>query len=286
MNETLSLDLTLGSGQVFRWRKIDDSWLGPIKGSAVLLRCNKNVLEFRSNPELKEDDIRWFFMLDLDYRRVLDTFPKDQITQSIMKKYNGLRIVRQEPWDCFIAYIISSGISIIAIESVLDRLSASSSSICENDYCIRLIPQPNELLNMKRPTAKFLGRKWTYLVDFAKRIVNGSLDFEVIRKQSYQDAWSALLYGKSHIKGIGPKVADCVLLFAFEKMEAFPIDRWVFRGLAKYYPSLIDVNPKKTGLTVKGYERVSEKARNYFGHYAGIYQEFLFEHMRSGSDLS
>jgi N-glycosylase/DNA lyase len=283
-DEPLNLDLTFCSGQIFRWWKKDGWWHGWVGESELLLKVKEGNIEYRSYPYIHPDRVSNFLMLDLKMQAVYDTFPKDELSSYLVKKYRGLRVLRQNPWECFISYIVSASMSIDAINSILNRL-ASTLSPSGKEVGSRF-PGPREMLTMQRPRRGYLGRRWDYLKGFASLVEDGTLNFNDLRRMEYIDAWRRLVSGDLHTKGVGPKVADCALLFSLDKLEAFPIDRWVYRGLARYYPDLLGVigeSRRGEAMTIKRYALISESARNRFGRYGGVFQEYLFLHSRSGN---
>ena len=113
-----------------------------------------------------------------------------------------------------------------------------------------------------------LGYRASFVKDVAKDIAEGRLDLAELKKKDYTYSRDVLL----REKGIGMKVADCVLLFSLEKLDAFPLDRWIMRSLAEHYPEF----RIKGSLTPNRYQTLREKAVGYFGRYAGYAQQFLF----------
>jgi len=120
-----------------------------------------------------------------------------------------------------------------------------------------------------------LGYRTKAIKSAAEFIVSGKLDFDLLKKMSYEQAKQELL----QIFGIGNKIADCVLLFSLEKLDAFPIDVWIARALASRYKWL---HEKQFGekMTPRQYELLSCNARDYFGNYAGYAQQYIYYHMR------
>ncbi len=289
--EPLDLDLTLNSGQVFRWRKVGGSWFGLIGRSAVEMRRAADTLEFRSNPGLPTDTVASFLTLDMSLEKMYESLPTDAATRNFVRSCRGLRIVRQDPWQCFLGYVVSSGMSIRAITAVLDLLASRTPAVKLDAMDLHPLPSPQELLTARRPRPGYLGAKWGYLKQLARSVLDSSVDFETLRRTRYEESHRRLVLGTPHANGIGPKVADCVLLFSLDKPEAFPIDRWVLRGLMKHYGWLVPdrvVEKNRNGaagLSVRDYQEVSARARAYFGPHGGLLQEHMFEYMRSGRGL-
>ena len=117
-----------------------------------------------------------------------------------------------------------------------------------------------------------LGFRAKYLKDAVKAVNSEKIEFESLRRTDYKSALETL----KTVRGIGNKIADCILLFSLDKMESFPIDRWTQRILQKYYPNIFDVMHGKS-LTEKKHDSLHEKIVEYFGPYAGYSQQFLFK---------
>lgn len=264
-------------GQIFRWNREDDYWKGWLKGSKVTLKVEDDGLLYRSNPELDEEAISSFLTLDLDYRAIYRELPEDEMTKKLILRYRGLRILRQDPWECFVSYIVSASMSIRTINTVLDRICSQANPTID----MPPMPTPSEFLSRRPPRRHYLGKKWKYIKRLAETVIQNRYLFDEYRTMSYLDAWNSLVKGNRHVFGVGPKVADCVLLFSLDKFEAFPIDRWVLRGLKKYYPVLIQTANEEGArmtktLSLRSYSILSEISRRHFGRYCGVLQECLF----------
>ena len=289
--EPLDLDYTFGSGQIFLWRKIGDWWLGNIGPSAVLMAKDGDDLAVRCEPPLSTVEVERFLALDVCYSEVTSKGPKDPFSVSLLERYAGLRILRQEPWFCLATYLVSASLSIEAIEKALGRISEGGLRRTVDGHSLNLFPGPAAFLNLKRPRRGYLGRKWTYIREAARKLERGDMDFQQLRSASYEEAWSSLVRDRGNgTMGVGPKVADCVLLFSLDKAEAFPIDRWVLRGLLEHYPKLVPLRirdrmegSKGSNLTLVEYRELSSNVRAYFGPFGGWIQECLFLDARTVS---
>jgi N-glycosylase/DNA lyase len=286
--EPLNLDFTFESGQIFQWRKADGWWLGIVGTHATMLRTEGGSLLVRSNPEASEERIKEFMCLNVRYDDLAGGRSVDEFTSSLLQDYRGLRILKQDPWSCLMSYIVSASLSIRAIDRVLGSIASSCRELNVDGLSLRELPGPSDFLNVRRPRKRYLGRKWSYLRQAARDIDDGTLDFDEIRSLPYDVAWSSLVIAKeSHVMGVGPKVADCLLLFSLDKPEAFPMDRWIMRGLQRHYgwlvPERIATKLRNEGeaLTVREYEAVSQNVRSHFGKLGGLVQECLFLHMRT-----
>jgi N-glycosylase/DNA lyase len=286
--EALNLDYTFGCGQIFQWSKVDGWWLGAVDRHATLLKVDDGSLLFKSGYGLKEEALREFLRLDSGHPEALGRSGLDDFSLSLLKDYEGLRILRQDPWLCLVSYMVSASLSIGAIDKILGRMASRSEDLRVGRHSVKAFPRPADFVGMGRPQKGYLGKKWEYLRAAAKSCRAGALDFESLKRASYEQAWESLVTSKeTHLLGVGPKVADCVLLFSLEKPEAFPTDRWIMRGLSRHYGWLLPqrvaakIGKGEESLSHKEYSEVSSNVRSYFGDIGGLVQECLFLHMRT-----
>ena len=266
-NFKINLDYTINSGQVFLWKKIKKKWYG-INGNDIL------VLE--DTKKLKENmkNVDYFFRLDDDFEKIAYELKKDIFVRNALEMFPGLRLVRQDPFQCYISFIVSSNSNIPNIKSRLENLCKmfGMKKIVDGEE-FSLFPDPSELANASITDIKKcgLGYRAKAVKSASLSVLNGEIDFDFLKKLDYHTAKKELL----KVFGIGNKVADCILLFSLEKLEAFPLDRWMLRILQKYYSNEFQF-PTKT-MTEKTYEKLHESAVEHFGSYAGYAQQFLFK---------
>lgn len=290
--EALNLDYTFESGQIFQWRKADGWWLGTVDRHAALLKTEDGSLLFKSGKGLSEHALKRFLTLDIRHDELVRGRAIDEFSHSLLGQYRGLRILRQDPWTCLVTYMVSASLSIKATDKVLGSIASTAGELMVDEHFLRTFPAPGEFLRLRRPRSGYLGRKWGYLRRAARGIAAGKLDLGNLRALSYEEAWRSLVIAQeTHILGVGPKVADCVLLFSLDKPEAFPIDRWILRGLQRHYGWLVPertaqkLQDRRETLTRREYEEISGNARSYFGDLGGLVQECLFLHMRTASTM-
>jgi N-glycosylase/DNA lyase len=266
-----SLDLTLSCGQVFRWEKQGAWWQGVI-GREIIRICQEDRILIFSGG--RENTIRDYFQLDLDLKEILQSIDRDPVIHGSLERCRGLRIVRQPPWECLASYICATYANIPGIRKKIALLSSSfGEPLTSGSRPVFSFPSPDvlgssALCDLSRCS---LGYRAPYLCETAGMIVRDPDWAEKISAASYKQARKELLL----FKGVGPKVADCVLLFAFGKYDAFPVDVWIARILQHCY-SL----PSSAG-----YERIASEGRARFGKFAGYAQEYLFcdrEYLTSG----
>lgn len=281
-SEPFNLDLTLCCGQAFRWEKIGDWWYGVVKDKPFKVRLRSNVLEFEN---ASREFLESYFRLEDDLPTILTQITKDKHMEKTVKALNGLRILRQDPWECLVSYICATYKNIPAIKQMLSNLSRKFGEKRVLDrYTFYTFPTAEKLAkaNLKELIECGLGYRAKYVSETAKKAANGELEIESLKEKSYEKARETLLT----LRGVGLKVADCVSLFSLEKLEAFPVDVWIKRALLKHYAKHFEkgfirkISVKKS-LTKADYERLSLFGRSYFGVYAGYAQEYLYHFERT-----
>ncbi|MED5542744.1 MAG: DNA glycosylase, partial [Thermoproteota archaeon] len=238
----INIDDTINSGQVFLWKKIDSKWYG-VDG--------KNILILKEKLDVKSKDIHNFFRFDDDFQGIKKQLSKDKVMKKAINNFPGMRILRQDPFQCYISFIVSSNSNIPNIQTRLQKLSqkfGEKKIVDKNEFF--LFPEPEKLANASiNEIAKCgLGYRTKYVKKAAIAVNNGMIDFSSLKKQDYQEARDSLC----QVFGIGKKVADCILLFSLDKLEAVPLDRWVLRILQKYYSKEFQISTKT--ITEKTYD--------------------------------
>ena len=249
------LDETLDCGQAFRWKKVDSDFYCTYTGSFLndSLRISQLDKENFIFHDTSEEDFlgKWsdYFDFDTDYSALKTTFSQDETLSAACKFAGGIRLLRQDSWECLISFIISQNNNIPRIKGIIDRL-------CEH-YGGKF-PTPEQLAQETPDTLSYLrsGFRSKYICDAATRVASGETDLSAVAAMPIEDARTEL----KKIVGVGPKVAECVLLFGMHRVEAFPIDVWIKRVLAQYYP-----------------EGFPEFAKDN----AGIAQQYLFHYIRN-----
>ena len=266
-NSKVNLDQTINSGQVFLWKKIDKKWFG-IDGERVLIL--EDFQKFEKNLEYEFN----FLRLDDEFEIISKDLKNDKIVRKALKLFPGLRLLRQDPFQCYISFIVSSNSNIPNIKSRLENLCKTfgrKKIVDEKEFF--LFPEPSDLANASVLDIKKcgLGYRAKAVKTASLSVVDRNVDFDFLKKIDYHTAKEELI----KVFGIGNKVADCILLFSLEKLEAFPLDRWMLRILQKYYSKEFQISTKT--LTEKTYEQLHENIVDHFGSYAGYAQQFLFK---------
>jgi N-glycosylase/DNA lyase len=276
-----NLDVTLCCGQVFRWDKRGDWWYGVVRDKVFKIRQTNMEIEFEKADQKL---VKNYFGLDDDLPKIRDKIGRDQNIKTALRKFWGLRIIRQDPWECLISYICATYKSIAAIKQMLLRLSKKFGEKTSLDgYDFYTFPTTEKLANTTEGGLATcgLGYRAKYVLETSKKIYEGDFDLESLRKMSYQQARKELF----SLSGAGLKVADCVSLFSLGKLDAFPVDVWVKRALLRHYAerfpsSFIEKMSNQESLSNSEYEKLSVFGRNYFGEYAGYAQEYLYHYER------
>tara|TARA_Y100000996_G_scaffold378285_1_gene330857 strand:- start:28 stop:888 length:861 start_codon:yes stop_codon:yes gene_type:complete len=268
----VNLDDTINSGQVFLWKKINSKWYG-ING--------KSILTLKDKPNIKNKRQHSFFRFGDDFQGIKRELSEDDVLRKAIERFPGMRILRQDPFQCYISFIVSSNSNIPNIQTRLQKLCITfGEKRTKNGQEFFLFPEPERLASVSiNDIARCgLGYRSKYVKKAAIAVNDGTINFSLLKKQNYYDARDNLC----QVFGIGKKVADCILLFSLDKLEAVPLDRWVLRILQKYYSDRFEIKTKS--ITEKTYDELHEKIIEYFGEYAGYAQQFLFKNERDNSD--
>ena len=267
VNFKVNFDYSINSGQVFLWKKIDAKWYG-IDGKRVLVL--ENAQKFKKNMKYETD----FFRLDDNFEKISNDLKNDNYVRNALKMFPGLRLIRQNPFQCYISFIASSNSNIPNIKSRLQNLCKTfgrRKMVDGKEFF--LFPEPSDLANASVLDIKKcgLGYRAKAVKTASLSVLDKKIDFDFLKKIDYHTAKEELI----KVFGIGNKVADCILLFSLEKLEAFPLDRWMLRILQKYYSKEFQISTKT--LTEKTYDQLHENIVEHFGSYAGYAQQFLFK---------
>ena len=267
IKQPIDVENSINSGQVFLWRKNKEFWYG-VNGQDIL-EVNKNG-KIKSLKNYKTD----FFRNNDDFDKIIKSISKDKIVKKAVRKYPGLRIIKQDPFQCLISFIVSSNSNIQKIKTNLENISQKFGEKVEyKDQEFFLFPDANRLSKASITEIKNcgVGYRAKFIKEASKIFVSEKITFDDLKSSNYYDAKKKIRI----IPGIGNKVADCILLFSLDKLESFPLDRWMIRILEKYYSKKFQIDTKT--ITEKQYDILHEKIVDYFGPYAGYAQQFLFK---------
>lgn len=259
LSETeLSLAHTLDCGQCFRWILVDDGvWEGIVRGRFFRLR-QSDVSE-PGSPIYADPSLNDYFDLTLDYRKIKEGLSCVDPHMALACRYApGIRILRQEPWEALCSFIISQNNNIKRIRLIIERLSDRYGTPVAGTSR-HAFPSAESLAGTSDEALRSLGTGFraSYILDAATKVANGEIVLNQLVAMPMDEARVALM----RIHGVGPKVADCALLYGLHRLEAFPMDVWMKRVMASHFP---------------------DRDCGCFGRYAGIAQQYLFHLERTG----
>ena len=253
---------TFDCGQTFRFEAISENTVEGV-AHGRLLRLTQDGSCVIINCTLDEFEGVWkkYLSLDRDYSATNSFFTNgdDEVLKKAAVYGKGIRILRQDPWETLCSFIISQNNNIPRIKKIISALSQSfGEPFSFEDKTYYAFPSARALADAGQERIFDLktGFRAKYIVDAAQKVSSGELDLDRIFALPTAEAMGELV----KIKGVGPKVASCALLFGFDKTDAFPVDVWVKRVFNKYYPD--------------GFDPLS------FGENAGIAQQYLFYYER------
>ncbi|NLA53172.1 MAG: DNA-3-methyladenine glycosylase 2 family protein [Clostridiales bacterium] len=255
-----NIELTAQSGQCFRFQKIDDNFY------QIIARQKRLLIEVRNNDRFLLDcneesyDNVWheYFDMDRDYSIIMIDIPEDDaFLQEALCHTSGLRILRQEPWECLVSFIISQRKNIPAIKGCVEALSRRFGEPLGDGFFAFPTPDALAASTIEELNACSLGYRSAYILKSARMAASRQVDLHKLRKLPDAQLKAALLL----FPGVGTKVADCVMLFAYARTSAFPRDVWINRVIDTHY----------------GGESPAES----LGEYAGILQQCMFCYIRS-----
>ena len=256
-NAAIDLRLTLiDAAQCFHWVETERGFGAVLEGNAVWLRAGEDVIDPR---------LRRYLDLDRDYASIREEYADIPAAQAAFATCPGLRVLDQPPWEALFSFILSANNNVVRIRSLVYALSSAYGSEADGLYGI---PGPEAVAGATESELRALGAGYRapYLIETARAVCEG-FPLEALRDMPYEEAHARL----TTLKGVGDKVADCVLLFGGGHAEAFPVDTWVAKLLHEWFG-------------MRGSRRhLARMARERFGAHGGILQQFLFHAARTGA---
>ena len=294
LKRPFNLDNTLECGQVFRWKKKDNWWIAVVENRVIKINQENNVLNIKSSSsDTDEKFIRKYLRLADSLPDILASINKDRLMTDTISKLYGLRLIKQNPWECLASFICATYKNITAIQKMISNICQQlGQSIDFEGDIYYTFPEPKIIANADRQTLENcgLGYRAKYLQKTAKQVSSKEVVLEDLSVLNYETVKCILLENKNMVKvlpGVGPKVADCVMLFSLDKLEAFPIDVWIRRIIKEHYIHLINSRPNYLSSNLidesignAEYGVISDAMRSYFGAYAGYAQEYLYHYTR------
>ncbi|HWQ67893.1 MAG TPA: DNA glycosylase [Methanospirillum sp.] len=282
------LDITLSCGQVFRWMKKENIWTGIVRGRIITI--SKTGREIWYSGFTREELIH-YLALDIepslilaDIRATITQFTgleSDTVFEKAIRAGGGLRVIRQEPWECLISYICSQNSNIPAIKKRINLIAHQYGRLLGDD--LYSFPDPQELAECKSATLRECGSGYRadYILQASTHIAQNPSFLTSLNSLSVPQARRHLL----SLHGVGPKVADCILLFAYQQYAVVPVDVWIRTLITTCYPQ---VKERALGRKECSYNDIAQYCQDLFGSYAGYAQQYLFaarESLMAGSKL-
>lgn len=257
------LDHTLNSGQVFRFVSFGDHYLLHTGDCIFTVRQKGERIFFEG---VEEEFIARFFRLDDDMEEIYREIRKDPFIGRAIDLSHGLRLIRQDPWECLASFLCSSVKNIQHIKCIIEHLCRHyGKALSMGNYRGYGFPPPERIdkaPDLLRIKAGFRAR---YLAETSK--LAKSMDLGELRKWNYWDAREKLM----EFPGVGEKIADCVLLYSLEFTQAFPVDTWIRRAMRLGYFGGKELPDRE----------IQELAWRHFGRYAGYAQQYLYYYARN-----
>jgi N-glycosylase/DNA lyase len=267
------LAATLASGQAFRWEERAGAWTGVVAGRWVRLRQAPTGIAAQTIAGTSDwAGLGHYLQIDTDLQCILASFPDDAPLRAAVTACRGLRLLRQDPWECLASFILSSTKQIVQIRQIVDRLCRRHGAplvVPADGAPAQAFPSAAQLAGLTEAELRLcgMGFRAPYLLATARRVAAGQVDLHALPDLPLAAARSQLL----SLPGVGPKIADCVLLFAGGQPAAFPVDVWVMKALRQLY------FPRRRPTL----GRMRTFAGTYFGPNAGYAQQYLFHYMRT-----
>jgi N-glycosylase/DNA lyase len=290
--EPFSLGLTLLCGQCFRWDGPDaDGWFTGVAGQAfwrlkqegnrLFWECNSPVVRNKN----AEDWLSFYLSFDEDLNEWAESFESHSVMQFPLKVLSGLRLIRQESWECTISYMFAQGLSVKVIRHALKNFCTRYGRPLEDIKDIHAFPEAGDIVLLSpdslRPFTNNYRARADRIIRMSRAVEAKVVSLDHLKSIPCDDAREALM----SFDGIGPKIADCILLFSMDHQTAFPVDRWVLRAMKRYFRSIKLLGGGEEAPTRAQYVKIVQKARTVFGDHCGVASEYLFLFLRMLEDV-
>ena len=233
VEDFFSLYNTLFCGQCFRWQQNKDKFSCVVKGEYVEVLKKENLLYIYSNMPLDKNEWIHYFSLNLNYQKLHEEFCKDDTLKKCVESAKGIRVLNQEFFETLISFIISQNNNIPRISSIINTFCQKfGKKVYENYYSFPTIEDLKEVTLDDLAILK-AGFRAKYILDAIKKVSNGDVTESKLKKLNTDEARKLLMT----IKGVGPKVSDCVLLFSLNRTEVLPKDVWIKKALEELFPN-------------------------------------------------
>ena len=263
----LDLELTLNSGQTFHWVREGEGWMGAIGAQATYLEQRDGELFVNAGAASVATN---YLALDHPLEEIYGTFPSDAVSQSALEFCRGMRILRQPKWEAVGTFITSSMKQVAHIAQISHTLRRKFGEALKwRSHPVYAYPTPTAFAGLEEADLRAcaLGYRAKNLLAAARLVAAGEVDLEGVARLEDCEAQKQLM----RLPGVGEKVANCALLFGFERLRAFPGDVWIERVIREKY---FEGSAKVTKNSIR------EFCASAFGPYGGYMQQYLFHHAR------
>jgi N-glycosylase/DNA lyase len=217
-----SLRDTLESGQFFRATRVLDTYIVQSSDRIFSLWQKGDVLFYEG---IEESFLVDFFRLEEDLDSILKRIDRDEVIHQAIRKYRGMRLIRQDPWECLLSFLCSSAKAIGHIRCIIELLCrVSGKKLFWHNHIGYGFPEPQSIETPAQLESVKAGFRAGYLAQAIRSVHRGQL--LELKKLPYPEARKELM----NLSGVGKKVADCVLLYSLDFVEAFPVDTWIKKG--------------------------------------------------------
>lgn len=268
--EHFNLLQTFECGQCFRWeQKEDNHFVGIVKGKVISICQEEQYIRIRnmSRDELSETFMD-YFDLHRDYSKIIDSISKENTMKMASEYGSGIRLLKQDEWETLISFILSSNNNIPRIKKIIKSLCERwGDKITYEGQTYYSFPTAKQLQHITSEDLKEIkcGYRASYILDAIQKVNDKSVDLYYLKEMDTGLARKELM----KIKGVGPKVADCILLFSMGKYESYPMDVWIKKVMEKYFFER-EATPKE----------IQKFASTTWGDMAGFAQQYLFYYAR------
>lgn len=257
--KNFDLAMTLDCGQAFRWKEDNGVWSGVAFGKRLKIsKENESIVFFDTSKEDFENIWSDYFDFSRDYGKIIDDIKSDEILKKASDFGYGIRILNQEPFETLCSFIISQNNNIPRIKGIIDRLCKKYGKKIDDDLYSFPDAETLSKLTVDDLSDIRMGFRAKYIIDASQKVASGEVNLSDLFSLDTDTARTELM----RIKGVGPKVADCTLLFSLKHFDAFPKDVWIKRAVEVLFP-----------------QGLPECANGY----KGIVQQYIFYYSRSGN---
>lgn len=283
----MDLQATLESGQTFLWRRLDGltyqqpapsggtAWYRTVhEGEVIEARQVDGRIEWRGTTDATPI-LRRRLRLDDDLDRILDTFPEETVLSDGIDRFEGMRLVREPFWGTLVSFILSAQMRVERIHAMVEALRQAYGEPIEWDgEVVHALPTPETVAGRSERDLRDIGVGYRapYLRETGAMVAGGEITPDSVAREQYEAARDRLM----GFVGVGPKVADCVLLFSLGFAEPVPLDTWIQTAIDEHFPAAAR----------DSYDATSRAIRDRFGPYPGYVQTYVFHHLRTADPES